>query len=100
MNRQQRQMGINVAAGVFFAVLLLAMFAPSAASQKSDAKTRVPLDEAVVLVDAGEPSYIQYGAHDLSSYLSTISGKPVPVSSSPNATHQARSIIAIGEKMA
>src|SRR5260370_40695231 len=61
---------------------------------------RLPLDEAVVLVDSSEASYVQYGAKDLGSYLTEITGRPVTVSTSANAGQKAKSIIAVGETMA
>ena len=61
---------------------------------------RIVLNDAVILVDSGDASYVQYGARDLGSYLTEITGKPVPVVSSLPATKRAKAIIAIGEKMA
>jgi hypothetical protein len=61
---------------------------------------RIVLNDAVVLVDSAEPSYVQYGAKDLAAYLTEITGKPVNVASSPNAAKKAKVILAIGEKMA
>ena len=43
-----------------------------AAAQSSQ---RISLDDAVILVDGGEPSYVQYAAKDLASYLTEITGK-------------------------
>ena len=61
---------------------------------------RIALDDAAILVDSGEPTYVQYGAKDLANYLGEISGKPVVVSASVNAGKGAKSIIALGEKAA
>ena len=47
-----------------------------AASQTSQ---RISLDDAVVLVDGTEPSYVQYAAKDLASYLTEITGKTAAV---------------------
>ena len=58
------------------------------------------LDEAIILVDSREPSYVQYGARDLASYLREISGKPVIVSESMNPGKSAKSIIALGRMAA
>ncbi len=61
---------------------------------------RIALDGTVVLVDPGEPSYLLYGAKDLASYLTQISGKPVAVSSSLSSALKSKSVIAIGREMA
>ena len=47
-------------------------------------------------------TYVQFAAKDLSAYLTEISGKPVTLSStaSPDVLRNARTVIAIGEKMA
>ncbi len=59
---------------------------------------RTVLDGAPILVDSGEPSYVQYAAKDLGSYLTEISGQPSVVSSS-SKLRKAKVIIVIGEKM-
>ena len=61
---------------------------------------RISLDGVVVLVDSSEPSYLLYGAKDLASYLTDITGKPVAVSSSLNAALKSKSVIAIGKETA
>ncbi len=61
---------------------------------------RISLDEAVVLVDGSEPSYVQYAAKDLASYLSGITGKAAAVSNAVSATRRAKAVIAVGAKMA
>ncbi|MBS1852411.1 MAG: hypothetical protein JST79_16010 [Acidobacteria bacterium] len=61
---------------------------------------RISLDNAVILVDGGEPSYVQYAAKDLASYLSSISGRPVAVSTSSTGGRNAKTLFAIGKKMA
>jgi hypothetical protein len=60
---------------------------------------RISLDGAAILVDASEPSYVQYAAKDLGSYLTEISGQPSSVRSS-SKIRKAKTIIAVGEKMA
>ena len=69
------------------------------ASQVAAQTERVSLDGAVVLIDRSEPSYLLYGARDLASYLTDITGKPVAVSSSLNAALKSKSVIAIGKEM-
>ncbi len=61
---------------------------------------RITLDNAAVLVDASEASYVQYGAKDLGAYLTEITGKAVTVSPSPKISGKSKIIIAVGEKMA
>ena len=61
---------------------------------------RISLDDAVVLVDTSEASYVQYGAKDIVSYLAEISGKPGTLSNSVSTSRKAKTIIAVGEKMA
>ena len=68
-----------------------------AAAQTSQ---RISLDDAVVLVDGSEPSYVQYAAKDLASYLSEITGKTAAVSNSVSAGRKAKAVIAVGAKMA
>jgi len=61
---------------------------------------RIALDKPVILIDSSEASYVQYAAKDLGAYLAEITGELVTVSSTPSAGRNAKSIIAIGEKMA
>jgi hypothetical protein len=76
------------------------MSAPVVGAQGGVRNQRISLDEAVVLVDSSEASYVQYGAKDLASYLTEITGRPVSVGTSANAGRGAKSIIAVGERMA
>src|SRR5580704_7245231 len=80
-------------------VLLLAILITSAAAAQSN-RQRISLDDAVILVDSSEPSYIQYAAKDLGSYLAEISGKPVRVSPSPGVAKKAKSVLVVGKAMA
>jgi hypothetical protein len=80
--------------------LCLLMSAPVVGAQGGVRNQRISLDEAVVLVDSSEASYVQYGAKDLASYLTEITGRPVSVGTSANAGRGAKSIIAVGERMA
>src|SRR6266536_6574675 len=72
---------------------------PIASAQRA-APQRISLDGAVILVDGGEASYVQYGAKDLGAYLTEISGKPVTVSGSKEAARKAKTVIAVGKAMA
>ena len=68
--------------------------APAQSSQ------RISLDDAVILVDGSEASYVQYAAKDLGSYLTEITGKTAVVSNSVSASRKAKAVIAVGSKMA
>jgi hypothetical protein len=95
------QRGISAKAALF--ILFLAGFvanAPAVAAQQGGNAHQILLDDAVILVDSSEASYVQYGAKDLGSYLTEITGKPATVTSSINAAQKAKSVIAVGEKMA
>lgn len=62
---------------------------------------RILLEGGSILMDPSEPSYVQYGANDLSSYLSEISGASFPVGTSESsAAPNSKLIIVIGRKMA
>ena len=81
-------------------VFLLSFLIVSAALAAAQNNPQISLENSVILVDAGEPSYVQYGAKDLGRYLTEITGRPVLVSASANTGKKATSVIAIGEKMA
>jgi len=87
-----------ISAEAVLSVLLLACSGIGASAQQP--AERVSLNDAVILVDGSEASYVQYGAKDLGSYLTGITGKPVILASSTSAARKAESVIAIGEKMA
>ncbi len=61
---------------------------------------RIFLDDALVLVDSRETSYVRYAAKDLAAYLTEISGKPIILGSSIGQARRGRTVIVIGEKMA
>ncbi len=61
---------------------------------------RILLEGGSILVDPSEPSYVQYGANDLGSYLSEISGTSFPVGTSESSAPNSKLIIVIGRKMA
>jgi len=101
MNKRVRQLWIYAKA--IFLILSSAWFTvgvPLSATQVGAHIERVSLDEVVILVGSSEPSYLQYGAKDLASYLTQITSKPVAVSSSLNAALKAKFVIAIGKEMA
>ena len=102
MTRKWRQPWVSVSAKALSLILWLVVAASVAASATpvGAQPERISLDGVVVLVDRGEPSYLLYGAKDLASYLTNITGKPVAVSSSLNAALKSKSVIAIGKEMA
>lgn len=77
------------------ATLLLCSMSPlfSAAEQ-------ISLTSATILVDPSEPTYVQNGAKDIGTFLGEVTGKPVLVSSEARAAAKAKTVIAVGEKMA
>ncbi len=69
-----------------FLLVVLAGVSPAAG------QARIPLSDARVLVDAHEPSFVQYAANDLASYLTSVSGRPVPVKTTAGAPPGATTI--------
>jgi hypothetical protein len=61
---------------------------------------RIALEGAAIVVDRSEPSYLQYGADDLASYLTRLTGKKVAVERSAQSVSSTSTLIAIGEKAA
>ena len=103
MTRKWCQPWVMESAGALSSILWLTALAagvPARATQVGAQPERLSLNDAVVLVDRGEPSYLQYGAKDLASYLAEITGKPVAVTSSLNTALKAKSVIAVGKEMA
>ena len=103
MTRKWRQLWVMESARALSFILWLTALAagvPARATQVGAQPDRVSLDDAVVLVDRSEPSYLQYGAKDLASYLTEITGKTVAVSSSLHTALKAKSVIAVGKEMA
>jgi hypothetical protein len=80
-------------------VLLLGMLTISAAAAQTS-RQRISLEDVVILVDSGEPSYVQYAAKDLGNYLTEISGKPVRVSPVAGVGKKAKSVVVVGKTMA
>jgi Glycosyl hydrolase family 67 N-terminus len=75
----------------------LAVSPPVATAQSIQ---RISLNEAVILLDSAEPSYVQYGARDLGTYLTEITGKAVALSTSTTPPQKTKLVIAVGKKMA
>ena len=102
MTRKWRQPWMSLSAEALSLILWLVVAASVTASATpvGGQPERVSLDGALVLVDRSEPSYLLYGAKDLASYLTDITGKPVTVSSSLNAALKSKTVIAIGKEMA
>ncbi len=79
-----------------FAVLLFLLSA-SAAAQSADS---IALDHVTVLVDAGEPSYVQYGARDFASYVTGITGVKTILAATPERARDSKVIVSIGAAIA
>jgi hypothetical protein len=77
-------------------VLLLAAAFPGVRQNTE----RIALGDSVIVVDGGEPSYVQYAAKDLASYLTEITGRPIPVGSSLNTSQKTKTIVAVGVNIA
>ncbi len=60
----------------------------------------VALSNAVIAVDPAEPSYVQYGARDLASYLTTLSGRAVPVRGTATPPAAGEMVVAVGARIA
>jgi hypothetical protein len=56
----------------------------------------ITLTHVAIAVDRSEPSYVHYGAQDLGSYLTELTGQRVRVSSSARRGPGASTVIAIG----
>jgi hypothetical protein len=79
---------------------VLSFLVGTASLVTAQSSQRISLDDTVILVDAGEVSYVQYAAKDLGSYLTEITGKTAVVSNSASASRKAKTVIAVGAKMA
>lgn len=82
-----------------FGLRLLALLVISAFSLSATA-AQIALTNVKIAVDRGEPSYLHYGAEDLASHLTELTGQRVSVVSSAVAGLRASTVIAIGEKAA
>ncbi len=83
--------------GTRFRTALSVAWALSAAAG-SLAAEQVTLDGAVIVADAGQPSFVQYSVEDLAGYLKELTGGDVPVRPAPDG--KARVLIAIGPEAA
>ena len=104
---QGNENGRRIFATAVFLLILFILFlacligsAPRASAQQAVRSERVSLNSAIVLVDSSEASYVRYGAQDLGSYLTGITGDPTPVSSLIPKALNTGTVIAVGEKVA
>ena len=81
-------------------LILWVSMAPSTGFGGEVPGTRILLSQVNILVDENEPSFVQYGANDLSAYLSEISGVPVAVENSRSRGRDSKTTLVIGRKMA
>lgn len=92
------------ALNVVGAVILFCVAVPNLFSATPEVKTnagnRILLNDAVIVVDAGDASYVKYGVKDLSRYLAEITGKAPIITSSLESAGSAPSVIVIGKKLA
>jgi hypothetical protein len=64
----------------------------------SRAAEKLVLDHAVIIVDAAEPSFVQYGVEELASYLQDATGNKISVVADAKSDQKIR--IVVGAKMA
>ena len=57
------------------ASFLLALFATQASA---DAGHRIVLERPTMVVDSGQPTWVQYAVEELSGYLKKITGREIP----------------------
>jgi hypothetical protein len=79
-----------------FAVLLWAITSPA---QVRNGAMKIDPSQSLILVDATEPSYVQYAANDLATYLKQIGKVAIPVTAKSSAAAGKTSII-VGRAMA
>src|SRR5581483_9617379 len=89
-NSEQKRLAV-----VFTCVLFACAIQTSAATDAP-----IMLEQPVILLSNSEPSYVQYAARDLASFLGQVSGSAVSVSSDPKSVRKAHSQIIVGEAMA
>ena len=73
----------------------LAAGAPSARTEAVLPSERISLNQIVIVMDSAEPSYIQYGTHDLANYLGDITGSAPRISAILDP--RAQSLIVVGK---
>jgi sialate O-acetylesterase len=62
-------------------------------SSNGQASERIALDHAAVVVDAEQPSFVQYGIEELVSYLKESTGNKIPVVASPDSNQRVRIVV-------
>lgn len=100
MNKSLRANRTEVHILLMFSLTVLCYLAVGPLVVAAQNAQRLSLNGAAILVGSDEPSYVQYGARELGSYLTDITGNPVAVSTSNPSAQKTRVIIAIGEKIA
>src|SRR3954451_16762303 len=79
--------------------VLLVGFAVISPAEVPETAIRLEPLQSVILVDAAEPSYVQYAANDLASYLKQISKASVAISGKPSTVRN-KTVIVVGRAMA
>lgn len=72
--------------------------APNPEDMFAGRRQRISLNRASILIDPGEPSYLQFAAADLADYMKEITGEPVSVRGPAGAS--TGSAIVVGQRMA
>ncbi len=78
-------------------VLWAAIVSAGAATARAQS---VSLAQATVVVDAAEPSFVQYGARDLASYLTAVTGHAIQVRGVKPAPRARETAVVIGSRAA
>ena len=79
---------------VLFTAILLVLARPA----ECWGVARIPLDRCCIVMDSGQPSYVQYGVEDLAAYLAALTRHEIPVGTEPDAS--AKVCIAVGQEAA
>jgi hypothetical protein len=72
--------------------LTLAVLA-AVASPRGHAAEKLALDRATVVVDAAEPSFVQYGVEELAAYLRELTGNEISIVGSPENAQGVRILV-------
>ncbi len=73
---------------------------PAVSGAENTSRSRILLEGGSILVDPAEPSYVQYGANDLGTYLREISGASFTVDTIERGGSKSKLTIVIGQKTA
>lgn len=81
-------------------ILFMGMLLSTVSKTVAQADSRLFVSHGIILVDPHEPSFVQYGVNDLSSYLAEVTGGTFPVQKSATDASNSGTVFVIGRKMA